>query len=46
MNTKRTPGVASAADVSIPRIAARAYGLRTKRACSIPGSVMSSTYVP
>ena len=34
------------ADASMPRIAARAYGLRTKYACSMPGSAMSSTYVP
>ncbi len=46
MNTKRTPGAARAADVSIERIAARAKGLRTKQACSIPGSEMSSTKVP
>ena len=46
MNTACTPGSASAADVSMPRIAARANGLRTKHACSIPGSAMSSTYVP
>ena len=32
--------------VSMPRMRARAYGLRTKHACSIPGSAMSSTYVP
>ena len=43
VNTARTPGAASAADVSMPRIAARANGLRTKHACSIPGSAMSST---
>ena len=32
-----------AAAVSIPRIAARACGLRTKHACSIRGNEMSST---
>ena len=46
VNTNRTPGNASAAEVSIPRIAARGYGLRTKYACSMPGNVTSSTYVP
>ena len=37
MNTNRTPGAASAADVSIQRIDARAYGLRTKKRVQHPG---------
>ena len=46
MNTARTPGTASAAAVSTPRTGARAKGLRTKQACSMPGSDTSSTNVP
>ena len=43
VNTARTPGSAAAAAVSMPRIAACAYGLRTKAAWSSPGSTTSST---
>ena len=46
MNTACTPGRASAADASMPSIRARANGLRTKQACSMPGRMMSSTNVP
>jgi hypothetical protein len=41
-----TPGMAGAADGSIPLMRARANGLRTKQACSMPGREMSSTNVP
>jgi hypothetical protein len=43
VNTACTPSSASAADTSIPRIAARGNGLRTKQACSIRGRTTSST---
>ena len=46
VNTARTPGRASAGAASMPLIFARAKGLRTKQACSIPGRVTSSTKVP
>ncbi len=46
VNTNRTPGACCASLVSMPRIAARANGLRTKNACSMPGRTTSSTYVP
>ena len=46
MNTACTPGSASAAVVSMPLIVARAKGLRTKQACSMPGRWTSSTKVP
>ena len=40
-------GETSRADeVSMPTTRARAKGLRTKQACSIPGRAMSSTKVP
>jgi xanthine dehydrogenase iron-sulfur cluster and FAD-binding subunit A len=42
VNTNRTPGTADAADVSMAPIVARAKGLRTKQACSIPGMVVSA----
>jgi hypothetical protein len=43
VNTRTTPGKASAADVSIDRMLAEACGERTNAACSIPGSLRSST---
>ena len=43
VSTRLTPGMPSAADVSIERIVAEACGERTNAACSIPGSLMSST---
>jgi hypothetical protein len=44
--TAWTPGSANAAELSMPSIRARANGLRTKQACSMPGREMSSTNVP
>lgn len=46
MNTAYTPGIARAAVASMRVMVARANGLRTKHACSIPGRWMSSTKVP
>ncbi len=46
VNTAWTPSSSSAADASMPTMRARAKGLRTKQACSIPGRTMSSTKVP
>ena len=46
VNTACTPGMASAAEASIPLILAWANWLRTKQACSMPGRMMSSTKVP
>ena len=46
VNTACTPGRASAAEVSMLLIRARANGLRTKQACSMPGREMSSTKLP
>ncbi len=43
VSTAVTPGMAAAADVSIPVMSACAYWLRTTAMCSIPGSLMSST---
>ena len=43
VSTACTPGIARAAAASIDRIRACACGLRTKQACSTPGSFMSST---
>ena len=45
-NTACTPGAASASSVSTAPIRARAKGLRTKQAWSIPGRETSSTKVP
>ena len=46
VNTACTPGSPSAADASMETMRARASGLRTKQACSMPGRTMSSTKVP
>src|SRR5262245_51801759 len=46
VSTACTPGMARAAAASMPRISAWACGLRTKQACSVPGSLMSSTKRP
>ncbi len=46
MTTAATFGCASARDVSIERILACAYGLRRIAPCTIPGSLMSSRYLP
>ena len=46
VSTQRTPGSAAAAATSMPRTVARASGLRTKQACSMPGRETSSTKVP
>ena len=43
VSTAWTPGIASAAAVSIPRMRACGCGLRTKAPCSMPASLMSST---
>ncbi len=43
VNTRRTPGMAQALDVSIERIRACATGERRISMWSIPGRVMSST---
>ena len=44
--TLTTPGAFSAAAVSMRTMRAWACGLRTKAACSMRGSEMSSVYVP
>ena len=46
VNTPTTPSRASAAEVSIPVMRAWACGLLTSWRCSMPGSLMSSTYLP
>src|SRR6266487_1912894 len=46
VSTACTPAIARAADASIERIFAWACGLRTKHACSVPTSLMSSTKRP
>src|SRR5262245_6338617 len=43
VSTAWTPGIVRAADASMERIMAWAWGLRTKQACSAPASLMSST---
>ena len=43
VKTLTTPGMASAADVSMPLITACACGERTNAAYAMPGSLMSST---
>ena len=42
VTTALTPGIEAAAEVSIDRIRACAYGLRTSAPCSIPGSEKSA----
>src|SRR5581483_406618 len=44
--TYTTPGTASAAFVSMPRMRACAYGLRTTAMCNMPSSWTSATKVP
>src|SRR5262245_60212531 len=44
VSTARTPGSARAFEASMRLIRACAYGLRSSRACSIPGSWISATY--
>ena len=44
--TATTPGSRRASSTSIPRMTVWANGLRTKCACSMPGTVTSSTYRP
>ena len=44
VNTASTPGAARAADVSISSMSARTWAVRWSAACSIPGTLMSSTY--
>src|SRR6516165_5461895 len=46
VSTAWTPGIVRAADASMERIVAWAWGLRTKQACSAPASLMSSTKRP
>jgi len=42
VTTRTTPGTARAAAVSMPRMRAAAWGLRTKTACSAPCGTTSS----
>ena len=46
VTTRTTPGIAAAAEPSIPTIPACAYGLRTNATCTIRAAWMSSTYCP
>jgi hypothetical protein len=42
VNTASTPGDASAAEVSIATMSARAWSVRCRAACNMPGTRMSS----
>ncbi len=46
VSTATTPGSARAAETSTESTRAWAIGERTNAACSMPGSLMSSTYRP
>ena len=46
VSTARTPAIDSAARVSILRIFAWAWGLRTTAICAAPSRWMSATYLP